>query len=558
MSGVDFDKLSEQLSAYLDGELSGRERAAVEAVLKKSEPARKRLAELKQVTSLVGALPRHLAPESIAEDLMKAAERIQLLDDNGRAGQAPGGGWRIGLGVLAVAAVVTLFVTVALQFGRSPGESLFGLPLASLDKGEGTAAEPHHLGEGPVGSQVTQSDDAWSAPRGRNGVADETRRRPHGKKAPDEVTSAAPHFWEIDLESEDLIALAAVANVTQKLTAGVDNAGLRAHQFSNESNVLSVAFADAASRGAAADRLVSDLVLHGSIDLAQSTEPPQNRDFYYHGNVDYNFDASDEEQILVHVRTSQLSRVLHEVGGSADSPADVRLQIGPIAARGYEPAQALIQIAQERYASGGDRKTTASLEEDAESSSTDQAVRRETLAGEAVLRDVVKVLAGKSEAPSESSVDMDDKAPSEQSEQEDAAEPDESSQVDAPVATGKGEERRRSKQKDSDRAVDEEDVPERTPLVERRLDTARKKKAQREGLRKAQDSAEEEPAPGAGAPWRQTPQPETRQADPTDDPYVTLVVRLLLKPPPGAKVPPSSRARPQNANDNSDAKPPSH
>ncbi|NUQ48695.1 MAG: hypothetical protein HUU27_02075, partial [Phycisphaerae bacterium] len=71
MTGSENDKLIGELSAYLDGELDAQARAAVEALLAESEPARRLLADLRAIAVGLRGLPRAAAPASLAESVIR-------------------------------------------------------------------------------------------------------------------------------------------------------------------------------------------------------------------------------------------------------------------------------------------------------------------------------------------------------------------------------------------------------------------------------------------------------------------------------------------------------
>jgi hypothetical protein len=69
----------EQLTAYLDGELSDDERREVEALLDQDAEARKLLAQLRETSGLVAALPRAMASSELTASIMGRLERRELL-----------------------------------------------------------------------------------------------------------------------------------------------------------------------------------------------------------------------------------------------------------------------------------------------------------------------------------------------------------------------------------------------------------------------------------------------------------------------------------------------
>jgi len=107
---VDKAEQYEQLTAYLDGELSGSERAEVEQLLADDDNARKLLETLRQTSRLVGSLPRGRAPANLAKTVTARLERDALLGDTSDAAvmdKRRSTWWR----ALSIAAGVALVVT---------------------------------------------------------------------------------------------------------------------------------------------------------------------------------------------------------------------------------------------------------------------------------------------------------------------------------------------------------------------------------------------------------------------------------------------------------------
>ena len=121
----------ELLSAYLDGELSPAERAAVESHLAGDPEARQLLDELRVLASDVRSLPRHKAGEGFSERVVRAALAAQPVADGNLV--MPASADRTGVaanrrrvpamiaGALAVAAAVAVAVFVANRPGPGPG-----------------------------------------------------------------------------------------------------------------------------------------------------------------------------------------------------------------------------------------------------------------------------------------------------------------------------------------------------------------------------------------------------------------------------------------------------
>ena len=80
MAAADFDNLTADLSAYLDGELDSSRRAEVEALLERSAEARRTLADLRRVASGLREMPRASAPDDLVASILSesgVAQRVQ-------------------------------------------------------------------------------------------------------------------------------------------------------------------------------------------------------------------------------------------------------------------------------------------------------------------------------------------------------------------------------------------------------------------------------------------------------------------------------------------------
>ena len=74
MTRIEPDNLGEQLSAYLDGELTDAERTAIEQLLERDPSARAELERLQEAASWVRDLPRRPAPANLTVDVMRRIE----------------------------------------------------------------------------------------------------------------------------------------------------------------------------------------------------------------------------------------------------------------------------------------------------------------------------------------------------------------------------------------------------------------------------------------------------------------------------------------------------
>jgi len=117
----------EQLTAYLDGELSDAERAAVEQWLAVDADARRMLEELRRTARLVGSLPRERTPAGMSDALRARLERASLLGEAAGALPRSRTSW---LRPVALAASIMLVCTVGFlgmtQLQKFREERLFG------------------------------------------------------------------------------------------------------------------------------------------------------------------------------------------------------------------------------------------------------------------------------------------------------------------------------------------------------------------------------------------------------------------------------------------------
>ena len=141
----------EQLSAYLDGELTDAERAAVERLLAADPAARALLDELRRTAELVAGLPRAAAPPDFTENAVARLERAALLGETPPpVGTARRAGWPRGL---ALAASLALVATA------------------------GWLARPHRWTEAPPPHVVAVDDRDAPPPQPRESATPETLAR---------------------------------------------------------------------------------------------------------------------------------------------------------------------------------------------------------------------------------------------------------------------------------------------------------------------------------------------------------------------------------------------
>lgn len=176
----DFDEL---LSAYLDGELSARERSRIERRLAEDPAARRSLEELRRTVDLVRALPRHGAPAALLEDLRVQLERADLLDAD-RDEFDRGGVVRRGRGLRWLAVAASLAIV------SSAGWWVWSSGLSGLQRREQVADRSPARQESPI--QGRDREGAVGAPDQTHVAADSTRRMAGGRKESEIPAPARP------------------------------------------------------------------------------------------------------------------------------------------------------------------------------------------------------------------------------------------------------------------------------------------------------------------------------------------------------------------------------
>ncbi|MFP3938521.1 MAG: anti-sigma factor family protein [Phycisphaerae bacterium] len=193
MSG-EKDKIREQLSAYLDGELSDEEARRVEAALKSDSELQAELDELRRVREMVGSLPSSQAPEGFVERVMARAERERLM--SGDDSQSHRGGplrWARLLAtaaVLLVAAGAGLVLISSLVFTETPG----------WDNGEGGKVGEIARDRGSDDEKVEESEKRQPAAEGNGG---EESFAETGGRSRDRSSEPAPRPEPEEPESAD-------------------------------------------------------------------------------------------------------------------------------------------------------------------------------------------------------------------------------------------------------------------------------------------------------------------------------------------------------------------
>ena len=378
----DRDKLGEQLSAYLDGELSAAESAEIERLVATDPEARELLDALRRTVESVRELPRLAAPDQLFNGLTDRIERAQLLNGVPEATDVAGGGRWSRWGLVASAAVVVLAVgggfwafhemtdsisrrerRLALLEEKAPDWAPTDTPDAAPGETmpeKGGVARQRTRRDVITDSEEPADDFATGRSEVRLGAKVELER----VGAPDEGAvgrseaaneALAPLDYGVQSTAERLvlerastaerkpIAAGAATPVypletplEEKLRQGIDGRGVREHRFANEAMRLDVSFASAGDRDRAQTQM-NAFMLENSIQplertIADDTDAvPPSATFFVEGRPHLNFGESpDGAQVLVRLQAPELDAMVEQMQVSAD--VGMRLAVGDIVA----------------------------------------------------------------------------------------------------------------------------------------------------------------------------------------------------------------------------------
>jgi|GEM_PF-2992420 len=310
MVDKDDQRLTELLSAYLDGELTDEELAFVERTLDSDDTARRLLDELRRTVAVVGNLPKRSAPVTLTEDIGAQLERRALLGDTGTVTPAATAGSRSSWStLLSMAAALAIICTGVVWYTYNPTGG--NLPV--------------------VQDRVARNENVVSAP----GAKPSGHR---GKGIP--VPPAVPAGRQID---ED--AWMAAADVTRLVAVDAKMSHLRAHRFKNEDIKLTIAARDGADAKTLAQRLVSTLRSESVVDAAPSKDETPlrklaSRGFFLKGRPGVNYEGpAGEQQVLVRLSRRDRDRLFADMEQWSGIEGRAVLQSGPVRVSGLESSR---------------------------------------------------------------------------------------------------------------------------------------------------------------------------------------------------------------------------
>jgi anti-sigma factor RsiW len=168
MHPTDWERQREQLSAYLDGELSAAERTALERHLPTCAECRAELAELRRMRALLGALPTPALPRSFALSTGGTRPRPPVTASRESAQPNRPAWYRASQWAGSVAASIGLVLllgnallgTLHTPNSRSGALSTSAAPNYGTTKSTGTADQSQQTPAAPTGPEATNTPTA--------------------------------------------------------------------------------------------------------------------------------------------------------------------------------------------------------------------------------------------------------------------------------------------------------------------------------------------------------------------------------------------------------------
>lgn len=283
------EHLSELLSAYIDGEVTPREKAEVDEILRRDPAAKKLHDELRQAVAAIAGLPRHAAPPDMASFLDAQLERVQLLSGMGEIHgkvtvPAPSRFTWLKAAAMLLIVVGAGWWFLSLQQPRNQ-------KVASKETGPPTLTDTASVGAKPILPQPTEV----------------------------------------------------------LLAGGASPTALISQSFEHEPVRVQVTARSEGEREEIKKKISTQLAQANAVNLA--TQPrsisgeKQVGAFYLEGKPGVNFSNASERQILVRLPQSQADQIIDSVTAGGKVPGDqVALHVGPATVRGSEKARTMLQM----------------------------------------------------------------------------------------------------------------------------------------------------------------------------------------------------------------------
>ena len=367
MAKMDPDKLGELLSAYADGEVTEEEAQLVERLCQQDDRSRQLVESMQQVKSLVGALPRHAAPPTLAEDVLRFSERAELLDGDGLtpAPRRPSRGpWRMLVSTAAMIAIAAgaLYWVVHTSHPRphrvtdahpSTVDELLNqdlkverIPHAGDRPSRSPASVPPHdtKAERKAQTRRSLSGDAATAPGGRK-----TSPPSRGAPATDQLSmqgKSGTMVADASPSSKPKVGLKQVSPDPVEASIGGDK-GVAAVSFGSEPLRLRVTAPNDDVRAALSNKVATILAEHDVPALntghGDRANAPGQTAYFFDGVAGVNFAKdSHDRQVLLHVPADVAQDVVSKLAQDADKRVEATLAVGPIQVDGWAHADSVM------------------------------------------------------------------------------------------------------------------------------------------------------------------------------------------------------------------------
>lgn len=368
---MDREQLEQFLSAYIDGELSDKERVAVEELLAADAQARAELASLRETVSLVKTLPRKSAPAGLLEDLHSQFERAELLDEPVGPVLHKRPSRSLFRPALAAAALLVVAVgggvwvmsslrdsqerhsLVRSNTGEKPGEDLDkarrDTAAPSAVPGRAPPARSKMLEGSPSVDRSAGLADTSLATRGISSGGEAAGR---STLAPESTPAAPAERTRKMFPFREEGSLAMTASFDQKLKAGVATEELAQHQFSNESNNLVVIVSDEADASLVETQLLAFAATRGYSELgriAGKKEVTEHERVILEGQSDQNYIASNEKQILLRMPTEDVPDLVQSIASDPTATRASVMNVGPLRYPEKDLGEAVRQMQQPTF-----------------------------------------------------------------------------------------------------------------------------------------------------------------------------------------------------------------
>lgn len=306
------ERMEELLSAYLDDELQDTERAQAERLLKENATARKLLEELRLTSAIVSSLPRHTAPESIAEDVQQQIERRALLDHVPQHRVTHTSGRR----------TLQIFGAIAAMFVIMMTSGWYLVAHSSREFSRKLLAENQ--------TKMQEAKDSLAANKPKTGAT---------KPSPVSATTAKVDLKKsqslgdkVATKTGELVAMAPSETFESKLRNQMAPELLQQHSYAQEPVQLQVVVENERQRDALLAKLTTQLgqqqftrVSDAAARKEQSI--PTNQAVYEPGTPGVNYQNTLNRQVLVRARASDVGKVLGDVEAAQPPNAQMMLNV---------------------------------------------------------------------------------------------------------------------------------------------------------------------------------------------------------------------------------------